>query len=429
MNNAEFEKLFQLFLQYPLISTDTRKILPNSIYFALKGENFDGNSFAKEALKNGAVYAIIDNKEYKCNENIIVVDNVLHTLQELATQYRKFLQIPFIGITGTNGKTTTKELTHAVLSRKFKTIATQGNLNNHIGVPLTILGIPKETEMAIIEMGANHVGEIETLCNIANPDFGIITNVGKAHLEGFGSFENIIKTKTELYRSIKNTGKFIFVNSNNNILLDNSKDIHTVLYGGLKDKVFGKVINTFPYLSVELNIVGHIISINSKLVGTYNLDNIVTAAAIGSYFGVSVDDIQFALENYNPTNNRSQIIKTQTNTLIMDAYNANPTSMMAALQSFNEYKADNKVVILGDMLELGDESIEEHKKIMAYANSCCFDKIYFIGNIFEQIYNSDNTFNNSSDLKEYLQNNKLLNKNILIKGSRGIKLEKVLDVL
>lgn len=429
MNNNEFEKIFQLFLRYPLISTDTRKVLPNSIYFALKGENFDGNAFAAEALDSGAKYAIIDNKEYKSKENIIVVDNVLNTLQELASNYRKYLEIPIIGITGTNGKTTTKELTNAVLSRKFKIIATQGNLNNHIGVPLTILGIPTETEMAIVEMGANHVGEIETLCNIASPDYGIITNVGKAHLEGFGSFENIIKTKTELYRSVKNTGKFIFVNSNNNILVDNSKDIKTEFYGGLKDKVFGKVLNTFPYLSVELSIDGTLVSINSKLVGAYNLDNIVTAAAIGFYFGISADEIQFAIENYNPTNNRSQIIKTQNNTLIMDAYNANPTSMMVALQSFKDYEADNKVVILGDMLELGDESIEEHKKILDFAYSCCFDKMYFVGKIFEQINNSEQTFNNSNDLKDFLLNNKLLNKNILIKGSRGIKLEKIVEVL
>jgi len=423
------EELYSIYIKHQQICTDTRKIIPDSLFFALKGESFDANSFASQALENGCAYAVIDEKKYNSGEKYILVDNVLQTLQQLAAYHRKQLKIPIIGITGTNGKTTTKELIHAVLSKKYNTCATQGNFNNHIGVPLTILSIHNDVEIAVIEMGANHQNEIKELCEISSPDFGLITNIGKAHLEGFGSIEGVIKTKKELYDSIQiNKGK-IFVCHDNPLLMDISKGIERKTYGvNAESDCRGEIIESDPLLKIKWSN-NEVISTN--LFGNYNFENVMAAICIGEYFGVDTNDIKDAIENYFPSNNRSQIIKTEKNTILMDAYNANPTSMEASIMNFKQTSFDKKFLIIGDMRELGKESESEHKKIIKLIEDSKFENVILVGNVFNSL-NKPSNFRAFADVSEasiYFKENKITDFNILVKGSRGIKLEKLLEYL
>ena len=422
----KIKALYEIFKTHSNISTDHRKVVPNCLFFALKGANFNGNKFSKDALKNGASFAIIDEKEYKTSEQFILVENVIETLQKLANHHRKQFNIPFIGITGTNGKTTTKEFINSVLSKKYKTTYTQGNLNNHIGVPLTILSIKKNCEIAIIEMGANHIGEINFSCNIAEPNYGIITNIGKAHIEGFGSIEGIKKTKNELYQFIQSKDGNLFVNNEDETLLELSKNIKKQTYGNAKANCFGKLISSTP--SVKLNWNNKLIT--SNLYGAYNYQNILAAICIGKYFNVASDDIKKAIEEYYPTNNRSQIIENNTNTIFLDAYNANPTSMNAAIDTFIENDSSNKLMILGDMLELGDTSIEEHQAIVNRIEKLKINTL-FIGKEFNSINNKYNFtyLENVDKVIEWLKHSSLINHQILIKGSRGIRLEGAAEYL
>ena len=415
------EELYKLYCTSYLVDTDTRKIRKGSIYFALKGENFNGNKFAIEALTNGANYAVIDEQEFNTHPKTILVKNVLETLQKLANFHRKKLNIPIISLTGSNGKTTTKELINAVLSQKFKTTATIGNLNNHIGVPLTLLSMTPTTEIGIVEMGANHLKEIKFLCGISEPNFGYITNFGKAHLEGFGSVEGIIKGKSELYNFLRNTNGFAFLNEDDNIQLKQAAGISSITFN--KNSI--QFIEANPFVKIQFNNT----RIESKLIGKYNYTNIAAAITIGNYFKVSVENIKNAIENYIPTNNRSQIIEKGTSKIILDAYNANPTSMQAALENFNQLKDNNKIIFLGDMFELGKESKKEHQKIADLATSYNFEKVYLIGKAFSTtnvknafVYDSFEAFKTSN---QQFQFNKTT---ILIKGSRGMALERILDL-
>jgi len=430
------EELYEKFMQFPFICTDTRKIVPNSLFFCLKGENFDGNLFITEALEKGAKYVITSRND---GERVIVVPDVLTTLQQLAHHHRLHLQIPIIGITGSNGKTTTKELIAAVLSKKYKTAYTQGNLNNHIGVPLTLLSIKKEDEIAIIEMGANHPGEIAELCKIAQPDYGLITNIGKAHLEGFGSIENIIETKTALYRA----ARVLFVNAGDEVLREKGEKEKgeispsnfegvpegrgSLIFYGKNTNINGHITEMTPCLVLEL--FGK--QLQTQLTGNYNLPNILGAAAMGRYFGVPDQDICDAIAEYQPQNHRSQIIKSGTNTIIADYYNANPTSMKAALENFLQIEAPHKLAILGDMLELGENSVSEHQAIINFCESNNL-KTIFIGSIFYMLKNDRfKFFMNVEECNDYLTHSRHSaldegrNVFILLKASRGIHLENI----
>lgn len=428
----EIAKLYQIFRQYPVVTTDSRNIPANSIFFALKGDNFDGNKFAGEALQKGAAFAVIDEPEFAtCNE-MLLVDDVLLCLQELARYHREKLNLPILAITGTNGKTTTKELIAAVLSKKFRINFTQGNLNNHIGVPLTLLSLTDETEIGIIEMGANHSGEIKILCDIANPDFGIVTNMGKAHLEGFGSFEGVIRTKTELYNYLRKKGGKCFINADNQLLIKQAAGLEQVCYGKSETCFLtGELASTSYNLVAKALFPKGWLYLKSKLVGDYNFENLMAAACVGKYFEVDPLQIQAALEEYAPSNNRSQLIKKEKNILIMDAYNANPTSMMMALLNFANIQNDQKYVILGDMLELGTVSDEEHQKIADFIESQNFEEVFLVGPQFKKTVTGDKKkkFDNVELLSNYLKTQPIENKFILIKGSRGIHLEKILELL
>jgi UDP-N-acetylmuramoyl-tripeptide--D-alanyl-D-alanine ligase len=428
------EEIYSVFLKCPNICTDSRKAQKDAIFFSLIGEHFNGNTYAESALNRGCLYAIIDEAKYSKDNRYIIVENALKTLQDLAKYHRSKLKIPIIGITGTNGKTTTKELINAVLSKKVKTLATSGNLNNHIGVPKTILSITNNTEIAIIEMGANHIGEIAELCEIAQPDYGIITNIGKAHLEGFGNFEGIVKAKSELYNWIKKSGKGLFVNIENDLLSSLSEKIKRITYGNyLKADYSGRIIKADPMLELEwFNKNNNFIALlKTHLVGKYNFENILAAIAVGSFFNVENDLINKAIEEYIPTNNRSQIITTKNNTLIVDAYNANPSSMELAINNFAATSYTNKTVILGDMFELGQDSEKEHLKILNLILRMNFSKIILVGSMFSKINNDKNipTFINSDELASWLGKNKIPGATILIKGSRGVKMEKIIDYL
>lgn len=425
------EELYKLFLKHKTVSTDSRNVKKDSIFFSLKGENFNGNLFAQKAIESGAALAVVDEKEYCTDEHFVLVEDALKALQQLAIIHRNKLKIPFIGITGTNGKTTTKELVNAVLSKKYITSATKGNLNNHIGVPLTILDIKPTDEIAIIEMGANHPGEIEDLCNIANPDFGIITNIGKAHLEGFLNFENIINTKAALYRHIKNKGGKLFVNSDNKILVSLSESNDRLLYGtGENCMIQGKVLEMSPYIKLAWG-ENFNNEIQTRLFGKYNFENILAAIITGVYFNVDSKLINEAISDYSPSNNRSQVEFRNGNTLILDAYNANPTSLSSSLENFAELKNDNKNIIIGDMGELGLNSNEEHLKILNLIKTKGFNKVFLIGKIFCSL-NSDQKnicFETAEEGKEYFLKNKISNALVLIKGSRYMQLEKIAGVL
>lgn len=422
-------KIHQLFLKSKGISTDTRKIEPHSIFFALKGENFDGNSFALQALEQGANFAVVE-KMYEPHENIIEVADVLKSLQQLANFHRNYLKLPVIGVTGSNGKTTTKELVHAVLSRKYKTLATKGNLNNHIGVPLTLLSMTNETEMGIVEMGANHPGEIGALCEIAQPDYGYITNFGKAHLEGFGGIAGVIKSKSELYDFLKKHHKTIFVNSDDEIQNRQSAGATTYQFGengNMDCEVSFLEANPF----VEVSFQGK--PIKSQLIGKYNTKNISAAIGIGNYFGVEFSDIKEAIEKYVPENNRSQILEQNGNHIILDAYNANPTSMAAALESFDTLRADRKILVLGDMFEVGKTSAEEHQAIVDLLENIEFEKAYLCGKEFFQTKSRSGKMEHLVDFKslkkEIEDDSPISGAYILVKGSRGMKLERVLEFL
>jgi len=426
------ENLYTIFRNHPVVTTDSRNIPQQSIFFALKGDNFNGNKFANEALSKGASYAVIDEREYAFDERFILVDNVLQCLQQLARHHRDQLGLPIIAITGTNGKTTTKELVAAVLSQKFKVNFTQGNLNNHIGVPLTLLSMTSETEIGVVEMGANHPGEINTLCQIANPDLGIITNIGKAHLEGFGSFEGVIRTKSELYNYLKAKGTKCFINADNSLLIEQARGLEQITYGNSTAYFMaGELASTDSYLVVKALFASGWLYLKTKLVGDYNFENLLAAACVGKYFEIDPLKIQVALANYTPSNNRSQLIRKEKNTIIMDAYNANPTSMMAALVNFVSIKNDQKCLILGDMLELGEASKAEHQKVVDYIEDQNFSDVFLVGPVFMNSKNrkEKKKFERVELLSNYLKTQPIENKFILIKGSRGIHLEKILDLL
>lgn len=429
----EIATLYELFKQYPHITTDTRNCPPDSIFFALKGDNFNGNKFAQQAIDSGCSYAVIDEAEYATNDKLLLVDDVLKTLQQLANHHRKTLKLPIIGITGTNGKTTTKELVTAVLSKDFNVASTKGNLNNHIGVPLTLLSITKEHEIAIVEMGASHVGEIKELAEIAEPNFGLITNIGEAHLEGFGSFENIIKAKRELYDFIKtqNNGK-VFVDFDNDILRNAaSEDGITAIYYGTRDEMFvaGRILDNNPFLKFEWRFSQRFHTVQTRLIGAYNLSNALAAITIGKYFGVRSPLVSEAIEEYVPTNNRSQLKQTDKNIIIIDAYNANPTSMKAALENFANLDAENKALILGEMRELGENSKTEHQNIVNYIADRGINNVFLIGHEFEETENGFKSYKNIDEFSKYLSENPILDSYILLKGSRGVQLEKCLELL
>jgi UDP-N-acetylmuramoyl-tripeptide--D-alanyl-D-alanine ligase len=420
--------LHSIFLEFPSVSTDTRKIKKNDIFFALKGDNFNGNTYAQQAINNGACYVIIDQKEYYINDKTILVDDTLVILQKLANFHRNFCNAKVISLTGSNGKTTTKELIHAVLAKKYKTIATVGNLNNHIGVPLTLLSILPDTEIAIIEMGANHLKEIESLCKIVEPDFGYITNFGKAHLEGFGGVEGVIKGKSELYEYLINNKKSLFLNADDPIQLEKLEK-YTKKYGfsSFNSKYYKielEEAQPFVIIKVEDTII------KSNLIGAYNFHNCCSAIIIGKFFNVELTDIKIALEKYTPENNRSQIIKTNGHYIILDAYNANPSSMKVAIENFNSLAKINKVLILGDMFELGESAKEEHQEIVELTKKMNFDQVIFVGENFYKTKSDSIKLRGFDDLKAFLKKNKLpSNSSILIKGSRGMALERALDCL
>ena len=422
--------LHQYFLECNSVSIDTRKIKLDCMFFAIKGENFDANTFAKEALEKGAKYVVIDNNDYFIDERTILVKNSLMALQELASFHRNFLKLPIIALTGSNGKTTTKELISVVLSKKFKTVATIGNLNNHIGVPLTLLSFSKHTEIGVVEMGANHQKEIEFLCEIAQPDYGYITNFGKAHLEGFGGVEGVIIGKSEMYNYLRANSKMTFINLDDPIQIQKSLGIKTFTFGHNNPNVDLNIntITANPFLNIAFNNV----NIASNLIGLYNANNINAAIAIGKYFSVSDIDIKAAIESYVPENNRSQLIKKNTNEIILDAYNANPSSMNVAIENFLQLKNNHKLMILGDMFELGTDSMMEHKMIINLLKNESDTTCYFVGSYFYRNKVSQSNikfFETFETLSEYLKSNMPENHFMLIKGSRGMALERVLDFL
>ncbi len=426
-------ELYSIYLSHPVITTDSRNCPPGSLFFALKGERFDGHAFAENALQAGCAYAVVENSERFDDKRVIVVDNVLSTLHQLAHYHRKKLNIPVIGITGTNGKTTTKELTAAVLSKLYNTLYTLGNYNNHLGVPLTLLRLTAEHEIAVIEMGANHPGEIGVLAAIAAPDYGLITNVGYAHLEGFGSFEGVIKTKGELYEYVRKTNGTIFIHQDNNYLTGIVGDVNQITYGTLSVNqpfIGGKITGLHPFLSFLWQYrQDEMYKVDTNLVGGYNLWNAMAAIAIGVTFRVSPDKINEAIAHYEPTNNRSQLKKTAFNELIIDAYNANPSSMQAAIENFSTSTSSPKAVILGDMLELGDKSLELHDAIVRQVETYRFDKVLLCGEQFTHTGQQYPCFPTVEQLNEYLCINPLQGYQILIKGSHGIHLERTLDRL
>lgn len=428
----EISTLYNYFKECGKVTTDTRNCPEGSMFIALKGETFNGNVFAKQALEKGCRYAVVDEKEYADSENIFFVDNCLKTLQNLAREHRRQMGTRIIGITGTNGKTTTKELIATVLQKKYNVLYTQGNLNNHIGVPLTLLNLTKEHELAVVEMGANHPGEIRTLVNIAEPDCGLITNVGKAHLEGFGSFEGVVKTKSELYDYLRaKKDAFIFLDKDNEVLCQSSSGLENIGYGMENDAFYvsGKLHACAPFLAFEWKHEGKFHDVQTHLIGAYNVKNALAAIAIGCRFGVPAEAICEALNSYIPSNNRSQLTETEDNHLIVDAYNANPTSMMAALENFRLMEVPHKVAVLGDMKELGEGSTEEHRQIVAFLKKCDFEKVILVGAEFGKVNEDYEHFPQVDALKQMLAQDKPKGKFILIKGSNSMKLAQLKEIL
>lgn len=425
----DIKALHQYFLKSSGVCTDTRNITENCLFFALKGENFNGNHFTQEALDKGAYKVVVDEDAFhKSSEETVLVESVLLALQQLAYYHRKFLDLQILALTGSNGKTTSKELINAVLSQKYKTVATKGNLNNHIGVPLTLLEMTKSTEFGIVEMGANHIGEIAMLCEIAQPDYGYITNFGKAHLEGFGSITGVVTGKTELYRFLKKNNKTVFLNADDPKQIEMSQGIKSIQFGPEGKDCNIKLLNS----SQQLRLGFKNIEIQSNLVGTYNFPNLAAAIAIGNYFKVSAEEIKAGIESYIPANNRSQLLKKETNTVLLDAYNANPTSMMAALENFKQAKGKNKILFLGDMFELGGESESEHQNIVNFLSKNSIGKVFLVGINFYKTQSEDtniNKFETFEDLKEELSKISIQNSTLLIKASRGMALERILNLL
>src|SRR3990170_1706865 len=418
------EKLYARFLESGKVSTDTRQISAGSLFFAIKGDRFNANTFALQALEKGASYVVLDEKEYAVNERCILVNDVLETLQQLARLHREKLNIPVIGLTGSNGKTTSKELLHAVLSKKFKTYATKGNLNNHIGVPLTLLAIDKTIEIAVIEMGANHVGEIAFLCSLSNPTHGFITNIGRAHIGMFDGFENIIRAKSELYQHLITNNGTVFINSQNEILSNMSKRFKDpIFYPADGDYYHGELLSADPFVKIKAENDDEVLT---KLIGAYNFDNIMAALCIGKYFNVDPIQANQAIEQYHPGNMRSQMVRKGSNTIILDAYNANPSSMQAAVENLASMNSDRKTLILGDMFELGEEAENEHRILGKLIREKKFDNVYLCGKLFKsalQELPSAKYFENKQELIEALKDNPLKGSTILVKASRGIGLE------
>ena len=422
--------LYDLFIHNPQITTDSRNCPKGSIFFALKGDKFDGNQYAGKALASGCVYAVIDNPDYYIGERTILVDNVLKTLQQLAHHHRKVLGLPIIGITGTNGKTTTKELLAAVLSTKFNLLYTEGNFNNHIGVPLTLLRLTHDHEMAVIEMGASHPGDIKELVDIVHPNYGIITNVGRAHLEGFGSFEGVIRTKGELYDYIRRSKGKIFIKKENEYLQSIAKGIEQITYGNGDDAfASGQVVSCDPFLVFNWKQQGKLHTVETHMIGSYNLDNVLAAVAVGRFFKIPAGRISRAIAAYEPTNNRSQFKKTENNELIIDAYNANPSSMKVALDNFITMPVQPKAIILGDMRELGPTSDELHAEVVEQIKKGQFDKVFLCGEHFSKVGKEFSPFATTEAMTEELRRQPLKGYHILIKGSHSMGLEKLADIL
>jgi UDP-N-acetylmuramoyl-tripeptide--D-alanyl-D-alanine ligase len=432
------EELYKLFIDCgQKITTDTRKLEKGSVFFALKGDNFNANLFAKNAIDGGCAFAVVDDENSSNGNTILLVKNVLETLQQLAKYHRRQLKFPVIGITGSNGKTTNKELIYAVLSKKYNTYATKGNLNNHIGVPLTLLSLTQQHEMAIIEMGANHQGEIAMLCELADPNYGVITNIGKAHLEGFGGIEGVRKGKSELYKYLEIKNRKIFINGDDKILLELSNNLPKIYYGeNIEFDIHGQLFENSEFVEFKWNTkhknLGRQPLVKTNMFGYYNFINLLCATCIGNYFNVNESDINNALETYVPEMNRSQVKKTEFNAIILDAYNANPSSMGLAIDNFIKQSFDNEMAILGDMLELGEYSNHEHEKILNQLANADIKKVMLVGAQFSRLkdkFLQYHFFINVKELEEYIIKHKIVNSTILIKGSRGIQLEKVVDFL
>lgn len=426
---STIEKIYKLYKTAYTVTTDSRTITQGCVFVALKGEHFDGNDFALNVAEEGiAACVIADRKDLPQHERLFVVEDSLKALQELANYHRKQLDTPIIGITGTNGKTTTKELVSAVLAKKYNILFTQGNFNNQLGVPLTLLRIKPDTELAVIEMGASHPGDINELTGIGEPNYGMITNIGRAHLRDFGGYEGVIKTKNEMYQYIAAHKGLLFVNKDNELLMDLSKSINKVTYGTSNDAdIQGKLLSANPYLSVEWN--GK--KIDTQLVGDYNFENVMAAICIGTYFNVAANDIVEALSSYRPTNNRSQVIETARNRVVMDAYNANPTSMSHSIKNFRNICKSDNLLILGDMRELGNESEQEHKNILEILKELRFENVYLVGEEFQRVAENSkfSTFINVEELAQYLQQHPVSGRDILVKGSNSIHLNKIIDSL
>ena len=425
----KIEELYGVYLKYPSVQTDTRKLKKGDLFFALKGPNFNANEFAQQAIENGAAYAIIDEDKYSIPGKTLLVEDCLAALQLLAKHHRKQFTIPFIAITGSNGKTTTKELIHAVLSSSFKTYTTEGNLNNHIGVPLTILKIKQDAQFAIIEMGANHLGEIASYCMIALPTHGLITNCGKAHLEGFGGEEGVRKGKGELFQYLRQYNGGAFIMWDYEYLQEMSQGIQTIYTYGTHDaEIIGNVWASDPFLEVNFT-KGLCQKIKTSLVGGYNLPNVLAAVAVGSYFKVPEEKIRQAIENYTPSNSRSQLLQKGSNKIILDAYNANPSSMKLAIENFAKTQGSNKILVLGAMAELGTESVDEHRSILEEIKKHQWKDVLLVGGDFTKIDHPYTQFHSSAEAGEWLKSKNLEHAYLLVKGSRSAQMEKVLDFL
>ena len=424
----EIEQLYDIYKKHSAVQTDTRKLQKGDLFFSLKGANFNGNEFAKKAIDAGAVYAVIDEKEFEIPGKTILVKDVLNALQELAKYHRQQFKIPFLAITGSNGKTTTKELIHAVLNTSYKTYTTEGNLNNHIGVPLTILKIKEDAKIAVIEMGANHIGEIAAYCKIALPTHGLITNCGKAHLEGFGSEEGVRKGKGELYDHLRENKGIAFLMKDYDYLIEMSNGIQEIFsYGTKNADVEGTIFQNDPFLEIMVNKGASLAAIKTQLIGEYNLPNVLAAVAVGKYFKVPDENIELAIENYIPSNSRSQMVKKGSNTIILDAYNANPSSMRSAIENFAKMHTTNKVLILGAMAELGEQSLPEHQSIIDLIQKNNWSRVILVGGDFMKIDHPFQKFENSEDAKQWFHQQNFDNYSFLVKGSRSMQMEKILE--
>lgn len=421
------EQLYELYLQYPSVQTDTRKLQSGDLFFALRGPTFNGNAFARQALENGAAFAIIDDLQYALDDRMIVVEDVLGSLQQLALYHRKTFTIPFLAITGSNGKTTTKELIHQVLSGSYKTYTTQGNLNNQIGIPLTLLSVKHDAEIAVIEMGANHLKEIESYCTYTLPTHGIITNCGKAHLEGFGSLDGVRKGKGELYNYLREEGGTAFVMSDYHYLKEMSAGISEIFtYGTDQGDVTGSVYKSDPYLEVNITAGANVGLFKTRLVGEYNLPNVLAAVAVGKHFNVPDQDIKTSIEVYTPSNSRSQLIQKGSNQIILDAYNANPSSMKSAIENFAHLKGYDKILILGAMAELGDDSLQEHQSVVQLIKEFTWKQVVLVGGDFLKINHPYLAFPNADRAGDWYNQQPFQNTQFLIKGSRNMQMEKIL---